>query len=174
MLQKNEIKCNKRAISLVILSEGKNIKNLLRRRENMRKTNLMILTLLILSVMTNLSFGTTSYEMDLSEKELSDYGTRFSSISYIQGKISVNSRSIDVDAALKATAGDNTKLYVYLQRSENGSWKTIETFSNSENSQLCGLSETVYTATNYKFRLKITARVYDGSSLLENATIYEY
>lgn len=52
----------------------------------------------------------------------------------------------------------------------NGSWKTIKTWTQTENDSIVWLEKDYAVAKNYSYRLKVTASVYQGSVLLEEVT----
>ncbi len=140
----------------------------------MKKTNLIIVMLVIMLVMTNLTFGTTSNGEELIDRECNDVSTRYSSIHQMLCDLTVKTNIVDITAMIHASTGDRTKIVAYLQREENDIWITVDSISKSADQQLCSFSESISTSTKYKFRVKLYGYVYNGSTLLEKVTWYAY
>lgn len=52
----------------------------------------------------------------------------------------------------------------------NGSWKTIKTWTQTENDSIVWLEKDYAVAKNYSYRLRVTASVHQDSVLLEEVT----
>lgn len=77
-----------------------------------------------------------------------------------------------VMADCSSREADNIKVTCELQQL-NGSWKTIKSWTESEKNDTTLLMTKYYAvAKNYSYRLKITAKAYKGTSLLETVTSY--
>jgi len=137
------------------------------------RKEITVIAFVLVLLMTNTVFGATPLEMD-QKGEYVEIGTRFSSIHDIQCALKVNSSDVDVDVLLHASTGNKTRIVAYLQKNDNGSWKTVETLTNTSSDIFCAIDEKVSTSTNYEFRVKVYAYVYDGNTLLEKATMYAY
>lgn len=57
-----------------------------------------------------------------------------------------------------------------LQQFKNGAWKTIKTWTETDNSSSVMYEKTYAVAKNYSYRLKMTASAYMDSELLEQVT----
>ena len=55
-----------------------------------------------------------------------------------------------------------------LQRLENGRWVDVKTWS-TEGSSLFTFTEQWYVISGYSYRVEVTAKVYDGNTLIETA-----
>ncbi len=139
-----------------------------------RSMKILLVVFTLLLVITNLTYGEVLTSESILNEEESTYGTRFSSINLIQCAMNVGTGKVGVEAVLDASTGDNTKITAYLQKYDNGIWRTVKTMTKTASGQICILDEDVYTTTNYEFRVKLYAYVYNGSELLEKATMYEY
>ena len=74
--------------------------------------------------------------------------------------------------SVKASLRDKTlraDLESSLQRLENGRWVDVKTWS-TEGSSLFTFTEQWYVISGYSYRVEVTAKVYDGSTLIENAS----
>ena len=61
-----------------------------------------------------------------------------------------------------------TDLESSLQRLENGRWVDVKTWS-TEGSSLFTFTEQWYVISGYSYRVEVTAKVYDGNTLIETA-----
>ena len=66
---------------------------------------------------------------------------------------------------------DKITMYVYLQRYENGTWKTVESFYENFAHYRGTLEETVQIDSGYVYRVKGSFYVYDNSNF-EHITKY--
>lgn len=85
--------------------------------------------------------------------------------------ISDNIASIEISADSDPNDVDKIKATCSLQRLD-GSWKTIKTWTETDNSASILYDKTYAVYTGYSYRLKITVSVYNNNKLLESATEY--
>lgn len=64
----------------------------------------------------------------------------------------------------------NISVKVELQRYENGTWKTIKTYSNSANDTECVVSEEYAVTSGYDYRTNITVNA-NGESLTKKSSV---
>lgn len=70
-----------------------------------------------------------------------------------------------------ADANDVNKMTVKCELQQyNGSWKTIKSWTETENDSIVGYSKDYAVAKEYSYRLLVTAAAYKGSKLLEKVT----
>lgn len=78
---------------------------------------------------------------------------------------------VHVEVTCDGDDSDVDKITVKCELQQyNGSWKTIKTWTETENDSIVWLEKDYAVAKNYSYRLKITASVYKGSVLLEQVT----
>lgn len=85
--------------------------------------------------------------------------------------VSDNACLITVICDCSAREADNVKITCELQQ-YNGSWKTIKSWSKSVDETSISLEKNYAIAKNYSYRLKVTAKAYKGTKLLETVTSY--
>lgn len=63
-------------------------------------------------------------------------------------------------------SGTTTKVYItmYLERKEDGKWKTVESWSDSAASYRLTLEESVDVDSGYTYRVRASCQVYAGSN----------
>lgn len=67
------------------------------------------------------------------------------------------------------------KLKTDLQMLENAKWKTLKSWSETEDSSTILYQKNYAVAKGHRYRLKLTAYAYDGGTLLEQVTeTYDY
>jgi hypothetical protein len=67
---------------------------------------------------------------------------------------------------------DEVEIYLYLQQYKNGSWQTIESWSDSFESHRGNLSETYSLTKGYKYRAKAVYYAYGNSGGYDCITSY--
>lgn len=97
---------------------------------------------------------------------------RYTYISKIGVGLTISSKRIaDIYVECKTYDYADITIKAELQR-DDGSWKTIKTFTNSvSDSKICSIEETYAVTRNYEYRIKFTATVKVGSKS-ESETIY--
>lgn len=100
---------------------------------------------------------------------------RWSHWTMLAGDIDVESDNwilVTVAADCSPAEADNVKVTCELQQL-NGSWKTIKSWTQSNKDDTTILMQKNYAiAKNYSYRLKVTAKAYKGTKLLETVTSY--
>ncbi len=98
---------------------------------------------------------------------------RWDYLIYISGFIDIsnNKASIEVSADADPTDVDKIKATCSLQRLD-GSWKTLKTWTETDNSSSILYEKTYGVYSGYNYRLKITVYAYKDGKLLESATEY--
>lgn len=82
-----------------------------------------------------------------------------------------DSSLVHVDVMCDADDNDVDKMTVKCELQQyNGSWKTIKTWTQTENDSIVWMEKDYAVAKNYSYRLRITASVYKNSVLLEQVT----
>lgn len=79
--------------------------------------------------------------------------------------------SIEVMSDADDRDADKMTLKCELQQ-YNGSWKTIKTWTETENDSSIWYSKEYAVTKNYSYRIKLTASAYKDSILLERVTDY--
>ena len=99
---------------------------------------------------------------------------RWSYLTMIRGSMKVDDKNIaKISVACDSDAFDTDKIEAKCELQQlDGSWKTIKTW-REENDSSCLLYHKEWAiAKNYSYRLKVTAYTYKNSVLLESATEY--
>ena len=95
-------------------------------------------------------------------------------VTLIRGSMKVDDKNIaKISVACDSDAFDTDKIEAKCELQQlDGSWKTIKTW-REENDSSCLLYHKEWAiAKNYSYRLKVTAYTYKNSLLLESATEY--
>jgi hypothetical protein len=97
--------------------------------------------------------------------------TRFSHINvFISGFDITDNGKAEVSAYLDARNASSVKVKAYLQKYEDGRWKTIKSWSEEANDSSVGLGKSYYVASGYTYRMKYYGYVYDDSGLVEKTS----
>ena len=92
----------------------------------------------------------------------------------ISGTIDIDSSNrahVEVMCTSDATEVDSLTVKCELQQLD-GSWKTIKTWTESSNGPDLGYEKDYAVYKGYSYRLKITAKAYQGSRQVESVTEY--
>lgn len=134
----------------------------------MRKVLSWILVLMILASIVSVPV----YASKMNELEMSDfYQMRFSHINIFQSTFDItNNGKSEVAVYLNARNADKVKVKAYLQKSENGKWKTIKIWSEESEGNSVGLGKDYYVVAGFSYRVKTYGYVYDNSKLVEKTS----
>lgn len=99
---------------------------------------------------------------------------RWSYLTMIRGSMKVDDKNIaKILVACNSDAFDTNKIEAKCELQQlDGSWKTIKTWREENNSNSLMYDKEWAIAKNYSYRLKVTAYTYKDSILLESATEY--
>ncbi|MEY8355222.1 hypothetical protein AALB39_17955 [Lachnospiraceae bacterium 54-53] len=92
----------------------------------------------------------------------------------MSGRMSVNSfglATITAECRADALTVDKVNLKCELQQLD-GTWKTIKTWAETDNSNAALFSKNYAIYKNYSYRLKITSSAYSKNTLLESVSEY--
>lgn len=124
------------------------------------------LKLLILAMVSVLVFSMASHAA-LSP------APRWSHLMVMSGQMSIGRSGlarITAECQADYLTVNKVKLKTELQRLEKGSWKTIKTWTETDNSNVALYEKSYAVYKNYSYRLKITGYAYKNNSLVESAT----
>lgn len=99
---------------------------------------------------------------------------RWSYLTMIRGSMKVDDKNIaKISVACNSDVFDTNKIVAKCELQQlDGSWKTIKTWKEENNSTCLLYDKEWAIAKNYSYRLKVTAYTYKDSVLLESATEY--
>ena len=83
-----------------------------------------------------------------------------------------NNASISVTVDASSKDADSLKVTCALQQLKNSSWKTIKSWTESADDTGLIMEEEYAVYKGYSYRLKVTAKAYNGSTLKETVTEY--
>ena len=92
----------------------------------------------------------------------------------ISGTIDIDSwNNAHIEVVCGADGGDVDKLTATCELQQlDGSWKTIKTWTESNNNSDLAFEKDYAVYKGYSYRLKITAKAYQGSRQVESVTEY--
>ena len=111
--------------------------------------------------------------MMVSAMSLTAYA-RWDHLVLISGTMEIDSRNnahIEVSCSADATTVDSVSAICELQQLDGG-WPTIATWQESNNSNNLLYEKSYAVYKGYSYRLKITAKAYQGSRQVESVTEY--
>lgn len=129
---------------------------------------------LALALCVLLSFSTNAFAFAENETPLVGISPRWSYTSSTITDLSIStSGSATGTAKLTGYQGTTTKVitYLYLEQYANGSWSTIQSWSQTDDSYRATLQGTYNVSKGYKYRVKASYYAYSGSSS-ENIVAY--
>ena len=98
---------------------------------------------------------------------------RWSYIGGIQGVLEVSDGNAEIEVYCNAATVGVTKVTAKCELQQlDGSWKTIKTWTETESGTSVHYFKSYAVSENYSYRLKITGAAYNGTTLLESATVY--
>ena len=100
---------------------------------------------------------------------------RWSHLTYIGGDIDIddsNNATVTVIVDASSKDADSLKVTCALQQLKNSSWKTIKSWTESADDTGLIMEEEYAVYKGYSYRLKVTAKAYNGSTLKETVTEY--
>lgn len=98
---------------------------------------------------------------------------RWSYIGGIQGVLEISNGNADVEVFCDATTTGVNKVKAKCELQQlDGSWKTIKTWTETESGTSVHYYKSYPVSESYSYRLKITGYAYNGTTLLESATVY--
>ena len=97
---------------------------------------------------------------------------RWSHWTMLSGDIVITSDNVaDIVVVCDCSPAEANKVKVTTELQQlNGSWKTIKTWTVTKNGTAYGMEKTYGIAKGYSYRLKVTARAYKDTKLLETVT----
>ncbi len=133
------------------------------------KKFLMPFCAMTLAVSSIAAYAPIAYASAISVPSL-----RWSYLTMIRGSMKVDDKNIvKISVACDSDAFDTDKIEAKCELQQlDGSWKTIKTWREENNSSCLLYHKEWAIAKNYSYRLKVTAYTYKDSVLLESATEY--
>lgn len=100
--------------------------------------------------------------------------TQWSHLTMISADMKVNNHNIaKISVTCDSNMFDTNKVIAKCELQQlNGSWKTIKSWSETNNDSYIMYSKEYAVAKKYSYRLKVTASAYKDSKLLETVTEY--
>ena len=130
----------------------------------MKKLGAVLLSAVLFCIMAAGAFSAKAYDIG----PMWDYVTR------VTGTIDIASdgiATITADSGAGHSSVTKTALTASLQQFKNGSWQEVKSWNTTANSSIAKLSSKAWAVANgYSYRLVVTAKVYQGSTLLESAS----
>lgn len=77
----------------------------------------------------------------------------------------------DIDVSICASGSERTGVRADLQKFIQGSWTTIKTWSVTNNSGICTMSNSWYVDTGYAYRVVAYGYVYRNGNVVESTSI---
>lgn len=124
------------------------------------------LLLLSLSLVIMLSFSLSAF----AQAKISP---RWNYLISMSADLDINSlgvANVDVYCIANKSTIDSMKATIAVQRLENGSWKTVKSWSTSEDGSTINFNKNCAVYKNYSYRVKVTAKAYSNGSLKETVT----
>lgn len=118
-------------------------------------------------------FFTPTYGIALKEGNLeTSHQVRFTNINVfsVDADVSSNGKA-SVTAYLNGRDGDKSKIIAYLQQYKSGRWKTIKSWSATDNDMTCSIGKSYYVESGYSYRTKAYGYVYSDGSIVDKSTI---
>lgn len=91
------------------------------------------------------------------------YELRYQLIHQIGIGLDITNREAEVYVECETYEKAEISITARLQQLKNGSWQTIKTFSNTENTKLCSIQEYKTLTAGYDYRVDIDVTVDDGN-----------
>lgn len=124
------------------------------------------LLLLSLSLILILAFSLSAY----AETRMLP---RWNYLLSISADLDINSlgvATVDVTCNANASTINEMKATIAVQRFENGSWKTVKSWTTSDQDASIYFTKSCAVYKNYSYRVKVTAKAYANGSLKETVT----
>ena len=87
--------------------------------------------------------------------------------------LDISGGTADASAKVMGYPGTTTRIYItmYLQRNEDGAWKTVKSWSGSSSSYSFELNKSAGVESGYTYRVRASCQVYAGTDC-EYVTAY--
>lgn len=111
------------------------------------------------------------YANEISESDTSVIAPFFTYINFFINDFDISSDGkASINAYLNARNVDSVKTEADLQRLENGKWKSVKSWSNTEDALSCGIVEDWYVVSGFSYRLVSNAYVYQNGKMVESTS----
>lgn len=123
-------------------------------------------------LVNNVSVPVSVEHYDLEEQILlsNTIMPRFTYIKQVGAGLRIQNKVAHIYAECITYNRANISIKVELQRKENGTWKTIKTFSGSANDEECVVSEEYTVTSGYDYRTNVSATA-NGESTSKTSSI---